>query len=34
MQVWRLPEPSAAPQESNLSARQLAARQAGAPLTQ
>lgn len=34
MQVWRLPEPSAAPPESNPSARQLAARQAGAPLTQ
>jgi len=34
MQVWRLPEPSAAPPESNPSARQLAARQAVAPLTQ
>jgi hypothetical protein len=34
MQVWRLPEPSAAPPESNPSARQLAARQAGAPLAQ
>jgi cell division protein FtsB len=34
MQVWRLPEPPAAPPESGLSARQLAARQAGAPLAQ
>jgi cell division protein FtsB len=34
MQVWRLPEPSAALPENHLSARQLAARQAGAPLTQ
>jgi len=34
MQVWRLPEPPAAPPESDLSARQLAARQAGAPLAQ
>jgi cell division protein FtsB len=34
MQVWRLPEPSAAPPASNYVARQLAARQAGAPLTQ
>ena len=34
MQVWRLPEPSAAPLENHLSARQLAARQAGASLTQ
>jgi len=34
VQVWRLPEPSALPPESNLSARQLAARQGGAPLTQ
>ena len=34
MQVWRLPEPSAAPPENHALARQLAARQAGAPLTQ
>jgi len=34
MQVWRLPEPPAAPQESSPLARQLAARQAAAPLTQ
>ena len=34
MQVWRLPEPSAAPPENNPATRQLAARQAGAPLTQ
>ena len=34
MQVWRLPEPSAAPLENRVLARQLAARQAGAPLTQ
>jgi len=34
MQVWRLPEPPAAPQEGSLSARQLAARQAVVPLTQ
>ena len=34
MQVWRLPEPSAAPAENHALARQLAARQAGAPLTQ
>ena len=34
MQVWRLPEPPAAPLESNPLARQLAARQAGALLTQ
>src|ERR1035438_7940261 len=31
MQVWRLPEPLAVPPESNLSARQLAARQADVP---
>jgi len=34
MQVWRLPEPSPAPLESSRAARQLAARQAGAMLTQ
>jgi hypothetical protein len=34
MQVWRLPEPATAPPENNLSVRQLAARQAVAPLTQ
>jgi hypothetical protein len=34
MQVWRLPEPSAGSPENNHSTRQLAARQAGAPLTQ
>jgi cell division protein FtsB len=34
MQVWRLPEPSAAPPGNSSSSRQLAARQAGAPLTQ
>jgi hypothetical protein len=33
-QVWRLPKPSVAPPENNPLARQLAARQAGAPLTQ
>jgi cell division protein FtsL len=33
-QVWRLPEPAAAPPEKNPAPRQLAARQAGAPLTQ
>ena len=33
-QVWRLPEPSVAPLGSNPATRQLAARQAGAPLTQ
>ncbi len=34
MQVWRLPEPAAAPQESgNPAPRQMAARQAGVPLT-
>ena len=34
MQVWRLPEPSAAPPENHALRSQLAARQAGAPLTQ
>jgi len=34
MQVWRLPEPSAGSPAGNPAARQLAARQAGAPLTQ
>jgi cell division protein FtsB len=34
MQVWRLPEPSAAPPGNHASTSQLAARQAGAPLTQ
>ena len=34
MQVWRLPEPSAAPLEGNPATRQLAARLAGVPLTQ
>jgi hypothetical protein len=34
MQVWRLPEPSAAPPDNNILARQLAVRQAVAPLTQ
>jgi hypothetical protein len=34
MQIWRLPEPSAAPPEGSLVPGQLAARQAGAPLTQ
>ena len=34
MQVWRLTEPSAAPPEGNPVPGQLAARQAGAPLTQ
>ena len=34
MQVWRLPEPATAPPESNPAPRQLAARQAGVPLTQ
>jgi hypothetical protein len=34
VQVWRLPEPPAMPPGSNLLARQLAARQAVAPLTQ
>ena len=34
MQVWRLPEPPAWPPEGSLSARQLAARRAVAPLTQ
>ena len=33
-QVWRLPEPSAASPESRPASRQLAARQAGEPLTQ
>ena len=33
-QVWRVPEPSAAPTGSKLAARQLAARQAGVPLGQ
>jgi len=33
-QVWRLPEPPATPTAGNPLARQLAARQAGAPLTQ
>jgi hypothetical protein len=34
VQVWRLPEPPAVPTGSNLSARQLAARLTGVPLTQ
>ena len=34
MQVWRLPEPSAVPPGNHALARQLAARQAAAPLTQ
>ena len=34
MQVWRLPEPSAERPGNSPSSRQLAARQAGAPLTQ
>jgi cell division protein FtsB len=34
MQVWRLPEPAAAPLESKLLVRQLAALEAGVPLTQ
>jgi hypothetical protein len=34
MQVWRLPEPSAAPPGNHALTSQLAARQAGAPLTQ
>ena len=33
-QVWRLPEPLAAPSENNTSARQLAARQTASTLTQ
>jgi hypothetical protein len=33
-QVWRLPEPAAAPPEKTPVPRQLAARQAGAPRTQ
>jgi hypothetical protein len=33
MQIWRLPEPEAAPAGNNLPARQLAARPAGAPAT-
>ena len=33
-QIWRLSEPADAPTESNRSVRQLAARQAGAPVTQ
>ena len=34
MQVWRLPEPSAAPPDRHPAPNQLAARQAGAPTTQ
>jgi hypothetical protein len=33
MQVWWLPEPSAAPPQNSASARRLAERQAGEPLT-
>ena len=33
-QIWRLPEPAAAPPEKNPAPRQLAARQDGAPLAE